>query len=195
MGLFFVFENNGGDEPMAEKKTTAKKTTKKTTKPTTKKDKVFKPEVVEMPTKSLINPLMNPNTMITPTQEVEEKLTLMQDIDSITTLNKQLLAAKREKTQLQIQNRALDEANRTMDAMVQIMDVLLDESVMNKVKSNIETARDVKELAVAYGIMADKLKELQGDNVLEDMGSKKRMKISVAFQNDSGEKAGVQVEV
>lgn len=180
---------------MTEKKSTAKKTTKKTTKPTTKKDKVFKPEVVEMPTKSLINPLMNPNTMITPAQEVEEKLTLMQDIDSITTLNKQLLAAKREKTQLEIQNRALDEANRTMDAMVQIMDVLLDESVMNKVKSNIETARDVKELAVAYGIMADKLKELQGDNVLEDMGSKKRMKISVAFQNDSGEKAGVQVEV
>jgi len=177
---------------MAEKKSTTKKTTKKTTKPTTKK--VLKPEVVETP-KSLINPLMNPNTMITPTQEVEEKLTLMQDIDSITTLNKQLLAAKREKTQLQIQNRALDEANRTMDAMVQIMDVLLDESVMNKVKSNIETARDVKELAVAYGIMADKLKELQGDNVLEDMGSKKRMKISVAFQNDSGEKAGVQVEV
>ncbi len=175
---------------MAEKKTTAKKKTVKK-----KTENVLKPEVVEMPKRSLDNPLLKSTTMITPDVEIDNKVALMEDIDSIASLNKQLLAVKRENTQLEIQNKSLDEAKRALDATIHIMDIFLDESVMNKVKKSIKSARDIKELATAYGILTDKVAILAGDNVLESLGVKKRMKISVAFQNDSGDRTGVQVEV
>lgn len=185
---------------MAEKKTTAKKTTKKTTKKKAevkKPEKVLKPEVIEKPF-NLLNPIMAQSgnvNIISHEEEVENKIALMEDIDSIASLNKQLLAVKRENTQLEIQNKSLDEAKRALDATIQIMDIFLDNTVMSKVKKNIKSARDIKELATAYGILTDKVAMLTGDNVLETLGAKKRMKISVAFQNDSGDKTGVQVEV
>lgn len=145
--------------------------------------------------KKLINPLI-PLEVIPPYKETEDKVALMQGIDSIASLNKQMLAVKRERAQLEIQNRGLDEAIKLINGMAAMTDIILSEEVMEKVKKSIETTKDVKELAVAYGIFADKLTQLQGQNVLEDLGGgKKKMKVSVAFQNDSGERTGVQVEL
>lgn len=180
---------------MAEKKTTTKKTTAKKKADTTKKEKILKPDVISTGGSLVINPLMKSNTMITPEVEVENKIALMEEIDSVASLNKRVLAVKREKIQLDIQNKSLDEALKIIDGMSTLTDVILDDKVLKKVKNSIQSTRDVKELAVAYGIFADKLQQLQGDNVLEEMGFKKRMKISVAFQNEVGDKAGVQVEV
>lgn len=135
------------------------------------------------------NPLLaeqNQLITMTPEQELEQKIDIINQIDSMATLTKEHLMVRRQRVELEIDNKKLDVARKTIDGIDKIIEAITNTEAIERVVKNISTPQDMKMMAEAAERMANTLKMLQNPNVMDDMGNKKHLKINRMFRNSDG---------
>ena len=147
---------------------------------------------------TLDNPLLigqQKELVISPSQETEQKIEIINNIESLTELAKQELSAKRQKIELQVENKKLDTAKKTIDSIEKIINAVSDTEVLERVTKNIRTPMDMKMMAEAAERLTSTLKGLMNSNMADDMGNKKRQKINFMFKsNGSSIQGAIQVD-
>lgn len=169
----------------------SKKTTKK---PTTKdKSKVVEPKIIEETTLLPENPLVA-SPVIAPNDELEQKVDMINEIESLAELNKQQLSIKRQRVEIEVDNKKLDTALKTISTVDKIIQSVANEAVLTRVAKNINTPQDMKYMAEAAEKLSGTLRNLMNPNVADEFGNKKRTKINFMFKSSGPVQAAVQVD-
>lgn len=169
---------------MTEKK---KKTTKK------EDNKAIEGEIIEnelLP----FNPLIE-NPTISVEEEVERKVEMIEDIETLAAINKQHLAAKRQQAELIVDNKKLDTAIKTVDTVDKIIESVAQADVLERVTENINTPQDMKYMTEAAERLTKTLKNLMNPNVADEFGNRKHHKINFMFKSDGPVQVAAQVHV
>ena len=165
---------------MAEKK---KKTTKK------ENDKVLEGELLPF------NPLID-SPIVSVEDENEQKVELIEEVQSLATLNKQVLEAKQRETELIVDNRKLDAAKKLIEGINVVADKAFDEETIKQVLTKEDlNPQDFKFMADAMSKMSDTLKSLMNPSVQDAYGNRKRTKIVAEFRTQNGERASIGVDM
>lgn len=128
-------------------------------------------------------------------QELEQKIEMVNEIESLAELNKQVLAVKREKVSLEIDNRKLDVAKTVLEGIEIIADEIVKPETIQKIMSNPKlTAMDLKFLAESMDRMATVLNNLMRPNVADELGNRKKHKINFMFKSSGPVQAAIQVD-
>lgn len=136
------------------------------------------------------NPLLGPQS-ITPIDETEQKVQMINEIETLAEINKQQLAVKRQQAELIVDNKKLDTAIKTVNTIDKIIQSVADETVLERVAKNINTPQDMKYMAEAADKLTSTLKNLMHPNVADEFGNRKHHKINVMFKGQGA----VSVEV
>jgi len=139
------------------------------------------------------NPLMQ-SMAITPSDELDEKVEMINEIESLTQLAKQELSVKRQKIELEVDNKKLDTALRTISTIDKIIESVANEDVLARVAKNINTPQDMKYMAEAAEKLTGTLKNLMNPNVMDEFGNKKHKKINFMFKSSGPIQAAIQVD-
>lgn len=165
---------------MAEKK---KKTTKK------EDNKVLEGELLPF------NPLID-SPIVSIEDENEQKVELIEEVQSLATLNKQVLEAKQRETELIVDNRKLDAAKKLIEGINIVADRAFDEETIKQVLTKEDlNPQDFKFMADAMSKMSDTLKSLMNPSVQDAYGNRKRTKIVAEFRTQNGERASIGVDM
>lgn len=139
------------------------------------------------------NPLLGIQS-ISVNDETEQKIEMINEIESLADINKQHLAVKKQQTELLVDNKKYDTALKTIDTIDKIINAVADEDVLERVKQNINTPQDLKYMAEATDKLTSTLKNLMNPNVADEFGGKKKHKINFMFKSNGPVQAAVQVE-
>ena len=165
---------------MAEKK---KKTTKK------EDSKVLEGELLPF------NPLID-SPIVSVDDENEQKIELVEEVQSLATLNKQVLEAKQRETELMVDNRKLDAAKKLIEGINIVADrALNEETIMQVLTKEDLNPQDFKYMADAVDKMASTLKGLMNPSVQDAYGNRKRTKIVAEFRTQNGERMTMGVDM
>lgn len=144
------------------------------------------------------NPLLAPDQQLQPItaeEENEQKIELIEQVESIATLNKQVLEAKRRQVELVVDNKKLDAAKKLIDGINVIADKALDPYTIAKIIEQDDLKPlDLKLMADAMEKMTKTLNGLMNPSVQDEFGNRKRTKIIAAFQTAAGDKMMVATE-
>ena len=127
------------------------------------------------------NPLLG-NQAVTVSDETEQKVEMITEIESLAEINKQQLAVKRQQAELIVDNKKLDTAIKTVDTIDKIIQSVADEDVLTRVAENIKTPQDMKYMAEAAEKLTGTLKNLMNQNVADEFGNRKHHKINIMFK-------------
>ncbi|WP_024834170.1 hypothetical protein [Ruminiclostridium josui] len=142
-----------------------------------------------------VNPLLR-SPIITIEEENEQKIEMIEEVQSLAVLNKQVLEAKRRQVELEVDNKKLDAAQKLIDGINAVADKALNAETISKILEKEDlNPMDLKFMAEAMDKMANTLKSLMNPSVQDEYGSKKRTKIIAAFQTASGDKMMMSTEV
>ena len=144
------------------------------------------------------NPLAfsQPKTkVISPSEEIEQKVQAVTEIESLAEINKQQLSVRRQRVELEVENKKLDTAKKTIDSIEKIIHAVSDEEVLSRVTKKINTPADMRMMAEAAERLTNTLKNLMNPTLQDEFGNRKRTKIMAAFQAPSGEKMMISAEV
>lgn len=161
------------------------------------KKKAKKTEDVEIVDKELLpfNPLMSSPT-ISVDDENNAKAELIEEVQSLAVLNKQVLEAKQRQVELIVDNKKLDAAQKLIDGINIVADKALNPETIEKIVSKPDlTPMDLKFMAEAMDKMANTLKSLMKPSIQDEYGNRKRTKIVAQFQTPSGERASIGVSI
>lgn len=145
----------------------------------------------------LDNPLLaeeSKDLVISPGQELEQKIDMLTEIDSIATITKQQLSIRRQRVELEVENKKLDAAKKTIDNIEKIIDAVSSAGVLERVTKNINTALDMKLMAEAAERLSNTLRTLMNPNVMDDLGNKKRTKINFMFKSSAPVQGAIQID-
>lgn len=171
---------------MATKKTTIKKNDK---------DKAIDAKITSDNPLLAVNPLMQ-SQVITPDDENYQKAELIEEVQSLAVLNKQVLEAKQRETELIVDNKKLDASKKIIDGINAIADKALDKDTIERILGQEDLKpQDLKFMAEAMDKMANTLKSLMKPTVQDEYGNRKRTKIVAQFQTQSGERASIGVSI
>jgi hypothetical protein len=131
---------------------------------------------------------------ISPSQELEQKVDVVNEIESLAVLTKQQLTLKREKVQLEVENKKLDTANKTIDSIEKIINAVSSAEVLEKVTKSIKTPMDMKMMAEAAERLTNTLKGLMNSNIADEMGNKKKQKINFMFKSSGTVQGAIQID-
>ncbi|MCI8628570.1 MAG: hypothetical protein HFE57_03510 [Firmicutes bacterium] len=106
-------------------------------------------------------------------------------------LQKAKLQEKQEAVRMISDDKKLDEVIKVINGVSQLGDILTDENVINKVRNNISTAKDLNFLADTYIKMLNALDTVKRCDTIDAEGTPKRLALAIGFQ---GVKVGVQIE-
>lgn len=177
---------------MTAKQTEKKKNTPKSLTKQSDKKTAIDVETVDINENKLMeNPLLQSQIM-TIDSELDTKVAMIHEIESIAELNKQQLMVKRQRVELEVDNKKLDVAKKTISNIEKIMNAVSTEEVLKRVAENINTPQDMKYMAEAAEKFANTLKNLMNPNVQDEFGTKKRHKINFMFKGEGT--AAVQIE-
>lgn len=142
-----------------------------------------------------INPLLGSN-VISLEDENEQKVELIEEVQSLAVLNKEVLEVKRRQVELEVDNKKLDAANKLIDGINIVADKALNEETIKKIiaQPNL-TPQDLKYMAEAMEKMSNTLKGLMNPSVQDEYGNRKRTKIIAQFQTQSGDRASIGVDI
>lgn len=133
---------------------------------------------------------------ILPEEEAEQKAELIEQVESLATLNKEVLEVKRRQVELIVDNKKMDAAQKLIDGINVVAEKALNTETITKIVSKEDlTPMDLKFLAEAMDKMANTLKNLMTPSMQDELGWRKRIKINAAFRTPSGEQAAISVEV
>jgi hypothetical protein len=127
-------------------------------------------------------------------QEVEEKVHLINEIESTAELNKQKLMVERERVNLENDMKKLGLTKRHINLMEIVFDIQTDPDVLERVKKNTKTALDYKLLTEAALNSAKTYDILNKTNTVDEYGNKKRSKINFMFKSNGPIQAAVQID-
>ncbi len=128
-------------------------------------------------------------------QEIEQKVEMINDIESLAEINKQQLAVRRERVALELDNKKLDVAKTILDGIEIIADEIIKPETIQKIMNKPDlTAMDLKFLAESMDRMATVLNNMMKPNVADEFGTKKRHKINFMFKSNGPVQAAVQVD-
>ena len=145
----------------------------------------------------LDNPLLagqSRDLVISPGQEMDQKIDMLNEIDSIATITKQQLSIRRQRVELEVENKKLDTAKKTIDNIEKIIDAVSSTEVLSRVTKNINTALDMKLMAEAAERLTNTLKGLMHTGVLDEMGTKKKQKINFMFKSSGPVQGAIQID-
>jgi len=140
------------------------------------------------------NPLLS-NQVISPEDESEQKVQLIEEIESLTALNKQALQAKKRQMEVLVDDKKLDAAKQTVHNLENILDILSDGTVLKNVKSNTKKPYDYKVLSEALMKQTEALKAYMDPTIQDEFGRRKRTKIIAEFRTANGEEARIAAEL
>ena len=132
---------------------------------------------------------------ISPSQETEIKVQAINEIESLAEITKQQLAMRRQRVELEVENKKLDTAKKTIDNIEKIIDAVSSADVIQRVTDNIKTSYDMKMMAEAAERLTNTLRGLMNPTVLDEFGSRKKTKILAQFRTASGEQATIAAEI
>lgn len=104
---------------------------------------------------------------------------------SVQKQNKEALAQLRKKVAFTLDNRKLAEAQNLLTGMENIGAMFSDEEIIARVKSNVQTAMDLKFLAEAYERMFKAQQNLMRLDTIDGSGTAKRISIGVQYEDES----------
>jgi len=142
----------------------------------------------------LDNPLApeeSKDLMISPAQELEQKIDMLTEIDSIATITKQQLSIRRQRVELEVENKKLDAGKKIIDAADRLIDRVLEKGEAVEIK----TALDLKLYAEAIERLVNTNKMLMNSNVADEFGGRKRTKILASFRTAQGDQATIAAEI
>lgn len=173
-------KKKAGDSMAATRKKPASKAQSKQTEKTKAID-IEPTEVIE--DKKLIeNPLLQ-SQVISPDDELETKVALVNEIESTAILTKEVLAVKRRKVELEVDNKKLDVAKKTISNIEKIIDAVSQTDVLERVTANINKPQDMKYMAEAAEKLSNTLKGLMNPNVIDELGTQQHKKINFMFKS------------
>ena len=140
------------------------------------------------------NPLLG-NNVVTVDNELDMKIDAINEIESLAELNKQQLMAKRQRVELEVDNKKLDTAKKTISTVEKIIESVANEEVLERVAKNIQTPQDMKYMAEAAEKLTGTLRNLMNPNVADEFGNKKRHKINFMFKSNGPVQVAAQVHV
>lgn len=140
------------------------------------------------------NPLVGQSPVITPEDETEQQVKVINEIESLVELNKQKLAVKRQQMELIVDNKKLDAAEKTIDSIDKIINAVGSAEVISEVTKRIKTPMDMKMMAEAAERLTNTLKNLMNPNVADEFGTKKKTKINFMFKSSGVVHGAIQVD-
>jgi hypothetical protein len=141
----------------------------------------------------LDNPLLagqSRDLVISPGQELDQKIDMLNEIDSIATITKQQLSIRRQRVELEVENKKLDAGNSAMNAVGKLIDRVLEKSDSIK----LESALDLKLYSESIERLANSVKMFMNSNVADEMGNKKRTKINFMFKSSGPVQGAISVD-
>lgn len=175
---------------MATKKTG--KDTSKKSKPKNNIEKVKEPEIVEA-TLFPDNPLLNA-PVIAPKTELDQKIEIINEIESLSELSKQQLSIRRQKVEIEVEHKKLDTAIKTIDNVEKIIDAVSQTEVLDRVTKNIKKPLDMKLMTEAAEKLSNTLKNLMNPHMVDAIGTKKKQKINFMFRSSGTVQGVIQVD-
>jgi len=139
------------------------------------------------------NPLMK-SLIITPSSEIDEKVEMITEIESTASIMKQQLSIRKERVALEVDNKKLDAALKTINTIDKIINAVSSEEVLTRVTKNIENAMDMKMMAEAAERLSNTLKNLMNSNSLDEFGTKKKQKINFMFKSTGTVQGAIQID-
>lgn len=139
------------------------------------------------------NPLLQ-SQVITVEDENEQKVQMIEEIESLAVINKQHLMVKRRQVEIEVDNKKLDTAKKTVSTLEKIIESVANEEVLTRVAGNINTPQDMKYMAEAAEKLAGTLKNLMNPNVADEFGNKKRQKINFMFKSSGMIQGAIQID-
>ncbi len=131
---------------------------------------------------------------ISPSDEIEQKVEIINEIESLAELNKQQLSIKRQRIEIEVDNKKLDTAKKTIGAVEKIINSVMSEDVLERVAKNINTPMDMKFMAEAADKLSSTLRNLMNPNVIDGTGTKKHQKINFMFKSSGPVEGVIQVD-
>ena len=171
----------------------AKKNTKKEQKPKA----TLEAKEVEVIEGELLpyNPLVQkPIVPITPEEEAEQKIQLIEETESLVELNEQNLKAKQRQAKLEIELKKIKTAKDLTKAMEDLIDIGVSQEVLNRVVDNIKTPFDLKHFSDALKNFNETRDKNMESTIRDEFGRRKKTKIMAAFRTQSGEQMMMSVE-
>jgi hypothetical protein len=140
-----------------------------------------------------VNPLLQ-SPIISLNDETEQKVQMITEIESLAQINKQQLAVKRQQIELEVDNKKLDTARKTVGAVEKIIDSVLSKETLDRVSKNINTPMDMKFMAEAAERLTGTLKNLMNRNSIDEFGTKKKQKINFMFKSSGTVQGAIQID-
>jgi DNA repair exonuclease SbcCD ATPase subunit len=128
-------------------------------------------------------------------QEIEQKVEAINEIESLAEINKQQLAVRRARVELEVDNKKLDTAKKAIDNIEKIIDAVSNAEVLERVTKNIKTPMDMKMMAEAAERLTNTLNNLMRPTVQDEFGGRKKTKIMAAFKAPTGEQMMIAAEL
>lgn len=175
--------------------------TKKTKKNTKKEQKpkatleATEVEVVEEDDLLPYNPLIHKPITITPEEESEQKIQLIEETESLVELNEQNLKAKQRQAKLEIELKKIKTAKDLTKAMEDLIDIGISEEVLNRVVDNIKTPFDLKHFSDALKNFNETRDKNMESLINDEFGRRRKTKIMAAFRTRAGEEMMLSAEL
>jgi hypothetical protein len=176
--------------------------TKKTKKNTKKEQKpkatleATEVEVVEEDDLLPYNPLVQkPIVPITPEEEAEQKIQLIEETESLVELNEQNLKAKQRQAKLEIELKKIKTAKDLTKAMEDLIDIGVSQEVLNRVVDNIKTPFDLKHFSDALKNFNETRDKNMESLINDEFGRRRKTKIMAAFRTRAGEEMMLSAEL
>ena len=172
----------------------AKKNTKKEQKPKATLE-ATEVEVVEEDDLLPYNPLIHKPITITPEEESEQKVQLIEETESLVELNEQNLKAKQRQAKLEIELKKIKTAKDLTKAMEDLIDIGISEEVLNRVVKNIKTPFDLKHFSDALKNFNETRDKNMESLINDEFGRRRKTKIMAAFRTRAGEEMMLSAEL
>jgi hypothetical protein len=175
--------------------------TKKTKKNTKKEQKpkatleATEVEVVEEDDLLPYNPLIHKPITITPEEESEQKIQLIEETESLVELNEQNLKAKQRQAKLEIELKKIKTAKDLTKAMEDLIDIGVSQEVLNRVVDNIKTPFDLKQFSDALKNFNETRDKNMESLINDEFGRRRKTKIMAAFRTRAGEEMMLSAEL
>lgn len=141
------------------------------------------------------NPLVQkPIAPITPEEESEQKVQLIEETESLVALNEHKLKAEQKKAKLEIELKKIKASKKLTDAINNLIDIGVSEEVLTRVVKNVEKPFDLKLLSDALKNFTDTRNKNMDALIHDEFGRRKKTKIMAAFRTQSGEQMMMSVE-
>lgn len=172
----------------------AKKNTKKEQKPKATLEATGV-EVVEEDDLLPYNPLIHKPITITPEEESEKKVQLIEETESLVELNEQNLKVKQRQAKLEIELKKIKTAKDLTKAIQDLIDIGISEEVLNRVVKNIKTPFDLKHFSDALKNFNETRDKNMESLINDEFGRRRKTKIMAAFRTRAGEEMMLSAEL